>query len=70
MDYHLNMAPKNINFKLLSLNARGSRSFEKRKAMFGWLIKNNADIVFDKNRTAPLRWKMFGNLNEKDGGYG
>ena len=44
MDYHLNMAPKNINFKLFSLNARGIRSFEKRKALFGWLMKNNADI--------------------------
>ena len=46
MDYHLNMAPKNINFKLLSLNAREIRSFEKRKALFGWLMKNNADICF------------------------
>lgn len=46
MDYHLNMAPKNINFKLLSLNARGIRSFEKWKALFGWLMKINADICF------------------------
>ena len=46
MDYHLNMAPKNINFKLLSLNARGIRSFEKRKALFWWLMKNNVDICF------------------------
>ena len=46
MDYYLNMAPKNINFKLLSLNARGIRSFEKRKALFGWLMKNNTDIYF------------------------
>ena len=29
------MDPSNINFKLLSLNARGIRSFEKRMALFG-----------------------------------
>ena len=46
MDCCLNMAPKNINFKLLSLKARGILSFEKRKALFGWLMKNNADICF------------------------
>ena len=40
------MAPNNINFKLLSLNARGIRSFEKRKALFGWLMKDKADICF------------------------
>ena len=40
------MAPKNINFKLLSLNARGIRSFEKRKALFGWLMKDKSDICF------------------------
>ena len=39
------MAP-NINFKLLSLNARGIRSFEKRKALFGWLMKGKSDICF------------------------
>ena len=44
MDYHLNTAPKNINFKLLSLNAQGIRSFEKQKTLFGWLP--NADICF------------------------
>ena len=40
------MAPENINFKLLSLNARGIRSFEKRKASFGWLMKDKSDICF------------------------
>ena len=34
------------NFKLLSLNARGIRSFEKRKAVFNWLYKSQADICF------------------------
>lgn len=36
----------NINFKMLSLNVRGIRSFEKRKALFQWLKKENADIIF------------------------
>ena len=38
--------PNNISFKLLSLNARGILSFEKRKALFGWLTKNKSDICF------------------------
>ena len=36
----------NINFGLLSLNARGIRTFEKRKALFQWLSKDKADIIF------------------------
>ena len=36
----------NFAFKLVSLNARGIRSFEKRKAVFGWLMKREADICF------------------------
>ena len=36
----------NVAFKLVSLNARGIRSFEKRKAVFGWLVKQHADICF------------------------
>ena len=31
---------------MLSLNARGIRSFEKRKALFRWLSKNKSDIIF------------------------
>ena len=41
-----NMMSKNINFKLVSLNVRGIRSFEKRKAVFNWLYKCQADICF------------------------
>ena len=37
---------RNVNFGLLSLNVRGIRTFEKRKALFLWLSKNKADIVF------------------------
>ena len=40
------MAPNNVNFKLLSLNARTIRTFEKRKAIFNWLSKSGADIRF------------------------
>ena len=44
MEYYAHMAPSNINFKLLSLNARGIRSFEERKALFGWLMKDRAEV--------------------------
>ena len=40
------MERQNINFKLLSLNARGIRSFDKRKSIFNWLFKSSADICF------------------------
>ena len=33
-------------FKMLSLNARGIRSFEKRKVLFHWLAKDKPDIIF------------------------
>ena len=35
-----------IAFKLLSLNARGIRSFVRRKSIFNWLFKSSADICF------------------------
>ena len=35
-----------INFRLVSLNVRGIRSFEKRKAVLNWLYKSQADICF------------------------
>ena len=42
------MEPNNVNFKLLSLNARGIRTFEKRKAIFNWLSKSGGDICFQQ----------------------
>ena len=36
----------NVNFKLISLNARGIRDFQKRKPIFSWIKKQNADIAF------------------------
>ena len=41
-----NMGSSNVNFKLLSLNARGIPTFEKGKAIFSWLRKSGADICF------------------------
>ena len=40
------MEGNNLQFKLLSLNVRGIRTFEKRKCIFNWLGKQNADIYF------------------------
>ena len=40
------MVGSNLAFKLISLNARGIRSFEKRKAVFGWLLKQKVDLCF------------------------
>ena len=40
------MVGSNLAFKLISLNARGIRSFEKRKAVFGWLLNQKVDLCF------------------------
>ena len=40
------MGRNNINFNLLSLNARGLRTFDRRKAFFNWSAKSSADICF------------------------
>ena len=37
---------RNLNFKMLSLNVRGIRSLDKRKALFNWLAKEKSDIIF------------------------
>ena len=36
----------NYNFELLSLNARGTRDFHKRKTIFTWIKKQKVDIAF------------------------
>ena len=36
----------NVNFKLISLNARGIWDFQNRKAFVSWIKKQNADIAF------------------------
>ena len=40
------MNGNNIKLKAISLNVRGIRTLEKRKGIFNWLIKQNADICF------------------------
>ena len=40
------MGLDNVDFSLLSLNARGIRTFEKQKAIFSWLLNFEADICF------------------------
>ena len=51
-----------IAFKLVSLNARGIRTFEKRKAIFAWLMKQQADICFLQETYSTIEiensWKM------------
>ena len=37
---------RNLSFKILSLNVRGIRSFDKRKALFLWLSKEKSNIIF------------------------
>ena len=39
------MDQNNIKFKVVSLNVR-IRTFEKRKAIFNWFMKQNADLCF------------------------
>jgi len=45
-NYTMASKKENVNFKLLSLNVRGIRLLEKRKALFIWLNKQKADIIF------------------------
>ena len=40
------MDQNNLKFKTISLNVRGIRTFDKRKSIFNWLIKQNSDICF------------------------
>ena len=40
------MVGSNLAFKLISLNTRGIRSFDKRKAVFGWFLKQKVDLSF------------------------
>lgn len=40
------MDSNNLKFKALSLNVQRIRTFEKRKAIFNWLTKQNLDIFF------------------------
>ena len=48
----------NLNFRLLSLNVRGIRSIEKRKAIFNWLVRSKSDIIFLQRRTALRKYEL------------
>ena len=51
----------NIQFKAISLNVRGMRTFEKRKAILNWLLKQKADICFLQEtystEEVEIQWK-------------
>ena len=51
-----------VAFKLVSVNVRGIRSLEKRKTIFAWLVKQQADHLFlqETCSTKELKnsWKM------------
>ena len=53
----------NTNFKLVSLNARGIRSFDKRNAIFNWFLKTRADICFVQETLVHKKLKMLGKNN-------
>ena len=57
-----NCAVMGVAFKLVSVNIRGIRSLEKRKSIFAWLVKQQADICFlqETYTTKELEnsWKM------------
>ena len=40
------MDGNNLQFKLLSLNVRSVRTFDKRKCILNWLGKQDVDICF------------------------
>ena len=55
------MSSTNNDFKLLSLNVRGIRNYDKRKAIFLWISKQNADVIFLQETYSTteveLQWK-------------
>ena len=49
----------NVDFSLLSLNARGIRTFEKPKAILSWLFNSGADICFLQEKTVERKHVLF-----------
>ena len=56
---------RNNEFNLLSLNVRGIRTFEKRKAVFSLLANSDADIKSCKKHTPLEILKISGEHNGK-----
>lgn len=46
MHYFNSFESAEVDFKIVSLNARGIRDFYKRKSIFTWIEIQKADIVF------------------------
>ena len=42
------LTPTNLNFKIITLSARGIRDQDKRNAIFSWLQKQQTYIIFLK----------------------
>ena len=62
-DYISASSKENVNFRIHSLNVRGIRSPEKRKASFIWLTKQKADIISFKKHTVQKTLKTYGELS-------
>ena len=49
------------DFRMLSLNVRGLSNFKKRRAIFAWCRKQNANIIFlqetDSSGNNEKQWK-------------
>ena len=63
-DYLVGHGHQNINFKLLSLNARGIRSIEGSRFLIGCLNLLLIYVSFRK-RVAPQKWRMNGKNSGK-----
>jgi len=59
------MLSSNIDFKILSLNVRGMRNYEKRKAIFLWISKQNADAIFLQETYSTKEVEYFWTLQWK-----
>ena len=56
-----NSKMKPDSLKLFSLNARGHANFRKRRAIFTWCLKQNADLIFlqetHSTKSCEIQWK-------------
>ena len=53
------------DFKLISLNVRGLRSLNKRKAILMWLTKQKADVAFLQETYSSVEDEKFWNTQWK-----
>ena len=62
----LSMEGNNLQFKLLSLNVRGIRTFEKRKCIFNWLEKKMQISIFFRKLIARRSYRTNGGNNGEE----